>query len=319
MMTSFVGSLHGSVEVGHIFLIVGKTIDGATELVINLSSGKVGEVDIPFRFSVRFHNDNIVRNSKIVQEGGWGHEEIEENLDSSLNPIVAGMEFKVYILTGDDKFHVAVNGKPFCTYNYRLPLDKITTVQVLGEVQRVYQVDHRRIYPSAWPFIQEDAKRGQEITFDVPRLFLPGHCIILDAIPTGNPNGTMVIKFMDGSTKRQMFHISLRFSQRIVAVNSMTEALEWRRDEERYGFPFAIEQMFRMAIAFTETSFNVAIDGERFFSYAYRYSNSFLDRLMGISVQTSSGIQLEVQGIDHMNLESSDCEGFEALSHPDVD
>lgn len=315
-LTSFAGNLHGPVEVGQIFVVSGKTIDGAMNMVINLTSGKVGEVDIPFHFSVRFHNENIVRNSLVEQE--WGEEEVEENLLSSPNPIMSGWDFKVYILVGDDRFHVAINEQPFCTFNYRLPLEAIHAIQVMGDIQRIFQIDHRRAYPSAWPCIQEDTKRGHEMSAEVPRQFFPGHVVVIHAIASGNPNGNFVIKMNDGSSKRQMFHLSARFNQRITVANAMTESLEWRRDEERHAFPFVMDQMFKLAIGFTEASFNIAVDGERLYSYAYRQSNSFLDTLTGIKFQTGNGLQLEIQGIDHMNMGMSDCEGFETYSHPDV-
>jgi hypothetical protein len=281
-----------------------------------LTSGKIGECDIPFHFSVRFHNENIVRNSLIDQ--AWGEEEVEENLLSSPNPIISGWDFKVYIMVGDERFHVAINEQPFCTYNFRLPLDTIHALQVLGDVQRIFQVDHRRAYPSPWPLVQEDKKCGTEVSADVPRQFFPGHVIVINAIPTGNPSGTFIIKMTEGSSKRQMLHISTRFNNRATICNSMTETLEWRRDEERHPFPFVIDQMFKMAIAITESSFEVAVDGEKLFSYRYRVSNSFLDTLMGLKFQNNNGLQLEIQGIDHMNMGMSDCEGFETYSHPDV-
>lgn len=315
-LTSFCGNVHGPVEVGQIFVLSGKTIDGAMSLIINLAGGKVVEADVPLHFQVLFHDDKIGRNSFVEQN--WGIEEVEENLLSSPNPIIAGWDFKVYILCGDDRFHIAINEQPFCTYNYRAPLEAITTIQIQGDVHKIFQIDHRRAYPTAWPFIQEDAKRGHDISADVPRQFFPGHVIVIQAIPTGNPSGNFIIKFLEGSGKRQMFHISARFHQGITAVNAMTESLEWRRDEERYGFPFVHDQMFKMAIAITETSFNVAVDGERLCSYAFRQSNSFLDTLMGFKIQTGNGMQMEVQAIDHMNMGMSDCEGFETYSHPDV-
>lgn len=315
-LTSFTGNVHGPVEVGQIFVVSGKTIDGAMNLIINLANGKFGEVDIPFHFSVRFHSENIVRNSFI--EEAWGDEEVEENLLSSPNPIMSGWDFKVYIFTGDDRFHVAINEQPFCTYAYRLPLESIHSLQVHGDVQRIFQVDHRRAYPSPWPYVQEDLKRGLEISASVPRAFIPGHVLIIQAIPSGNNNGNFTVRFYEGSSKRQMFHLSIRFNQRVTVANSMTEALEWRRDEERHPFPFTMDQMFKLAIAVTESSFVVAVDGERLFTYAYRYSNSFLDTMMGVNFLAGNGLQLELQGVDHMNMGGTDCDGFESFSHPDV-
>jgi Galactoside-binding lectin len=315
-LTSFSGNVHGPVEVGQIFVCSGKTIDGAMNLIINLASGKVGEIDIPLHFSVRFHSENIIRNSLIEQT--WGDEESEENLFSSPNPIMSGWDFKVYILAGDEKFHISINDQPFCTYNYRLPLETIHAIQCLGDVQKIYRIDHRRAFPSAWPFIQEDCKKANHISADVPRQFYPGHVMVIQAIPNGNPNGTFIIRMMDGSSKRQMFHLSARFNQRVVVANSMSEALEWRKDEQRAPFPFVIDQIFKMSIAFTETSFEVAVDGEKLYSYPYRYSNAFLDTLMGTKFSGENGLSLEIQGIDHMNMGMSDCEGAESYSHPDV-
>lgn len=227
MLTSYQGNVHGPVEVGQIFVISGKTIDGASNLIINLASGKFGEHDIPLHMSVRFHSENIVRNAIVGLE--WGEEETEENLLSSPNPIISGWDFKVYILCGDDKFHVAINEIPFCTFRYRLPLEAIHALVVVGDVQKIYQVDHRRAYPSPWPFIQEDIKRGNEISADVPRPFFPGHVIIIQAIPSGNPNGNFVIRMTEGSSKKQLFHLSARFNQRVTVVNSMTDAMELRQ------------------------------------------------------------------------------------------
>lgn len=185
-LTSFVGNFHGPVEVGQTFVVSGKTIDGAMNFVINLASGKVGEFDIPFHLSVQFHSEFITRNSLIEQ--AWGDDEIEENLFSSPNPIMCGWDFKVYILVGDERFHVAINDQPFCTYNYRLPIENIRAIHILGDIQRLYQVDHRRAFPLAWPYIQEDVKRGTEMSSDVPCQFFPGHVMVIHAIPTGKSN-----------------------------------------------------------------------------------------------------------------------------------
>lgn len=53
------------------------------------------------------------------------------------------------------------------------------------------------------------------------------------------------------------------------------------------------------------------------FSYSYRTHNSFLSNLSGIKIVTH-GMQLEVQGVDHLNMGTSDCEGFEDYSNPDI-
>lgn len=230
MLTNFTGNLYGPVEVGHIFIISGKTVDGASVFDVNLASAKYEEADIPLHLSVHFHSESIVRNSLIDQE--WGEEEVDENIMASPNPIVAGWDFKVLIMTTDDKFHIAVNDYPYCTYAYRLPIENIHTLLINGDMQKIFQVDHRRIFPSPWPILHEDIKRGPELSFDIPKQFYPGHVSVIHAIPSGNHNGNFIIKLMKGASKREMFHFSARFNQRAVIVNShLSDSLELSFEE----------------------------------------------------------------------------------------
>lgn len=223
MISNYSGNLHGPVEVGHIFVIAGKTIDAATNFAVNLACGKSTEADIPLHISVRFHNESIIRNT--LQEGSWGEEENDENLLSAPNPIISGCYFKFYILVADDKFHIAINEQPFCTYNFRMPLEEIHAINIVGDVQCVTRVDHRRAYPSPWPMIQEDIKTDT-FSSDAPRQYMPGHVMIITAMPSGNPAGSFGFRFTDGATKKQVFHMGVRFHQRATIFNGMTDSLE---------------------------------------------------------------------------------------------
>jgi hypothetical protein len=224
MLTSFVGNLYGPVDVGHIFVITGKTVDGAGDLEVNLTSGKFEEADIPLQIAVHFHSESIERNSFI--SGEWGVAEIDENIMSSPNPIVSGWDFKILIMTSDDKFHIAINDHPYCTYNHRLPLEAIHSISIGGDLQKLFEFDHRRAFPSPWPLIHEDLGRHGELSFDIPKKFYPGHVFVISAIPSGNHNGNFILRLMQGATKRQMFHLSARFNQRSIIANSQSESLE---------------------------------------------------------------------------------------------
>lgn len=316
MLTSFLGNLYGPVEVGHIFVISGKTVDGASIFELDLAAVKYDPADIPLHLSIQFHSETIARNSLI--EHAWGDEEVDENLMASPNPIIPGWDFRILIMTGDDRFHISINDQPYCTYNYRLPVEVINAISITGDVQKIFQVDHRRAFPSPWPLLHEDMARTSSRSFDVPKKFYIGHVFVISAILSGNPNGNMILSLNQGSTPRQMFHMSARFNQRAVIANSQTDSLEWRKDEEKYGLPFTLDQMFKMAVALTENSFRLAVDGNVFMTYNYRVHNSFLDTLSGIKMHLSKGLQLEVQGVDHFNTGTIDCEGFEAYSHPDA-
>jgi hypothetical protein len=79
-----------------------------------------------------------------------------------------------------------------------------------------------------------------------------------------------------------------------------------------------MDQLFKLAIAITDNAFVIAVDGDVLFSYGYRVSSSFLDQLTGVKLSVSNGLQLEVQGVDHLNTGMPDCDGFETFTHPDV-
>lgn len=122
---------------------------------------------------MRFHENSIARNT--CQLGEWGEEERSEHLidEKVTNPLAAGEKFKIYILIGDEKFHIALNNQPYCTYAHRMPIDEIRTIQLAYDLQVVTQIDHRAIYPSAIPAVQYD-ENNMTFSSDVPMLFKPG-------------------------------------------------------------------------------------------------------------------------------------------------
>lgn len=225
MMTQFLGNLFGPVEMGHVFVIVGKTVDAPTSFEVNLCNGKSADSDLPFHMLIQFHREFIIRNSLIG--GQWGENEIEENLSGLMvqNPIIPGWEFKIYIMVGVDSFHIAINNREFCSYKFRTTLEDIHAITILGDIHWLRQVDHRAAFPLPRPAIQYDDDTCA-FSADVPRLFSPGHVVVITAIPYGNPNGTFIIKFTEGATYKQGFHLSARFQQKVVVVNSMKDNLE---------------------------------------------------------------------------------------------
>lgn len=115
MLTQFTGNLSCTVEAGQIFVIAARPIDDAERYLvmvqqivqtacnisillhrvnINFQSGKSDEADIILHLSIRFHDDIIVRNSKIG--GSWGDEERDENLNelTAPNPVTPGLIIK---------------------------------------------------------------------------------------------------------------------------------------------------------------------------------------------------------------------------------
>uniref|UniRef100_A0A1L8DQD9 Galectin n=1 Tax=Nyssomyia neivai TaxID=330878 RepID=A0A1L8DQD9_9DIPT len=317
MLTHYSGNIFCTVETGHIFVIGGKTLDGASRVDINLTSGKNEEASVPLTLSVRFHENVIVRNTSH-EDGSWGVEEREDNLDSYTvpNPLIAGENFKIYILVGDTKFHIAINGRPYCTYLFRTTIEDIRAITVNHDIQEVNQVDHRQAYPSPYPPVQFD-EACLAFTNDVPKPFSAGHVVVVTGIPYGNPRGLFIMRFTEGESKKQGLHFNPRFDPQIVVRNSTNDNLSFATEERDGDFPFVIDQQFKLAIAFTMDDFRFAVNGNYFGKFTYRSTN-VLDHLNGFKISVGNGLQLEITGVDHMNMGIPNCDGFEAYSHPDV-
>jgi hypothetical protein len=78
-----------------------------------------------------------------------------------------------------------------------------------------------------------------------------------------------------------------------------------------------MDQQFKLAIALTDNEFRFAVNGEFFTTFTYR-TDRLLDIMNGFKISCGNGLQLEVTGVDHLNMGQPDCEGFETYSDPEI-
>jgi len=182
------------------------------------------EADIGLQITCLFRENCIVRNSRV--SGEWGEREVDilEDCKNAM-PITSGDFFMLYILASEDRFHISINSRPYCVYNYRLPLETLRAIEIRDQIQVVKQVDHRSFYPSPWPAVHA-SDYFKAFSNDIPILFSPGHVIIITARCFDNKKGQFIIKFMDTWTKREEIHLSVRFDQKTVVRNSMNKIFE---------------------------------------------------------------------------------------------
>lgn len=68
----------------------------------------------------------------------------------------------------------------------------------------------------------------------------------------------------------------------------------------------------------TPKDFKMAVDGAYLTSFNHR-SEYGIDKMNGFKMTTTFGLHLEITSVDHFQLETNDCHGFEMYSHPDVE
>ncbi|XP_052900004.1 32 kDa beta-galactoside-binding lectin lec-3-like [Anopheles moucheti] len=318
MLTTFAGTLSCPVATGHIFHIRTKSIDDAERVDIGFQADKSNDADALLHLSIRYEDQRIVRNARLG--GQW--QQPEQHCDPSskeLQRIKPGNVFTVYILVGDQQFHIAFEGSHVCSFPIKGPLAEMKAITITKDVHQVLCVDHRQSFPFPFPALQiEDS--AYYFSNDVPKPFLPGHIIIVTAIPFGNPRGGFILKFNENGSKKQALHFNPRFDPYYVVVRNShaSEALDFRQEERSGGFPFIIDQQFKLAIGLAEQEFKFAINGSKFETYTYKNQRQ-LDVLNGFRIECTNGLQLEVTAVDHYYSGVPNCSGFEEYSDPNVD
>ncbi|XP_049287736.1 uncharacterized protein LOC125766115 isoform X1 [Anopheles funestus] len=346
MLTTFAGTLSCPVAIGHIFHIRAKSIDDAERLDIGFQADKTNDSDALLHLSIRYEDQRIVRNARLG--GQWQQPEQHSDPSSKvlqrivtgatfcffhmcagdlklianispLPPHPPGKVFTVYILVGDQQFHIAFEGSHVCSFPIKGPLAEVKSITITKDVHQVLCVDHRQSFPFPFPALQSEDS-SYYFSNDVPKPFLPGHIIILTAIPFGNPRGGFILKFNENGSKKQALHFNPRFDPHYVVVRNShaSDALDFRQEERSGGFPFIIDQQFKLAIGLAEQEFKFAINGSKFETYTYK-NNRQLDVLNGFRIECTNGLQLEVTAVDHYYSGVPNCDGFEEYSDPDVD
>lgn len=85
--------------------------------------------DVALHVNPRLPQNYIVRNTKI--NGRWGKEETTASLPFKLK---RGERFAIQILVTEDKYLISVNGLHFTTYEHRISYQRVTCVQLKGDI-----------------------------------------------------------------------------------------------------------------------------------------------------------------------------------------
>lgn len=106
--------------------IQGVVKDGADKFDINLKAGQDIALNIGARFGM-FSSD-LIRNSQIG--GKWG-----EEVKSGAFPFKAERIFDITIVMDESAFDIYIDGSKFDRFAHRLPVEKINSVEINGDIE----------------------------------------------------------------------------------------------------------------------------------------------------------------------------------------
>ncbi|XP_061166319.1 uncharacterized protein LOC133175224 [Saccostrea echinata] len=100
-----------------------------TRFQVNFMCSGDEDGDIAFHFNPRKDQGEVVRNSRLSEDGDWGPEETE----APEFPFEAKDTFEIVFHVGEDKFFTFLNGKNFIEYNHRTSIERICHLCISGD------------------------------------------------------------------------------------------------------------------------------------------------------------------------------------------
>ncbi|KAK1894337.1 Galectin-8 [Dissostichus eleginoides] len=133
----YTGPIPGGLHPGEIIIIQGTVPPEADRFQVDLSSGcsTKPRSDVALHFSPRFIGPPSVVCNSLLRES-WGKEETLHQL-----PYKRGAPFETIILVHKDAFKVAVNGTHLLEYKHKIPLNRVDTFSISGNV-RVHAIGY---------------------------------------------------------------------------------------------------------------------------------------------------------------------------------
>lgn len=229
-MYHFLEVLSDYVKVGHVFVVSGYSSRIAQSLTILLSTGATEDANAALAIEAKYADRKIVRSAFVG--GSFVNEESNETnvasltCDNAAMPLKSGEQFTFCILVGDDRFHIAVNDTPYCTYKFQLTPQQIRSIMIYGDIDALIKVNHLQMFPFIYPSIRTDL---EDLAFEsfIPREYGPGSLITLSGIVNGKSDGEFTIMFTRDETTQQLIHLNVRFDEQAAVMNTMVS------DDER--------------------------------------------------------------------------------------
>ncbi|XP_045656656.1 galectin-12 isoform X5 [Ursus americanus] len=156
--------------------------------------------DIAIHFNPRFHTSkphvicNTLRLERWQAEARWPR-----------LPLQRGAPFLILFLFGNEEMKVSVNGQHFLHYRYRLPLSRVDTLGIFGDIL-VEAVGFLNIspfaeggseYPVGYPFLLKSPSLELPCSRALPRGLWPGQVIVLRGLVLPEPKDSFTLSLRD--------------------------------------------------------------------------------------------------------------------------
>ncbi|XP_042630726.1 uncharacterized protein lgals4 isoform X14 [Cyprinus carpio] len=276
----YVAPISGGLREGMALYLKGVIPTNADQFEINFKTGQSDSDDTAFHFNPRLHQ-KVVMNS--FRNRKW---EAKESVSD--NPFKKGETFEMFTVIKSEGYQVYVNGKELYTFKHRIPLEKVSTLNISGHVVvslfGFMQNWSASSFPTTFTSLSrshgELSTRQSEILQPVQNPNLPyvapisgglreGMALYLQGVVPTNAD-QFVINFKTGqsSNEDKAFHFNPRMDQK-VAMNSVING-SWGTEESVSDNPFKKGEAFEMFTVIKSEGYQVYVNGKELYTFKHR-------------------------------------------------
>ncbi|XP_055297015.1 galectin-4-like isoform X2 [Sitodiplosis mosellana] len=283
-------------RLGTSIYVSGIILKNCEGFAINMTLGHTHN-DIALHINPRLPQNYIVRNSKI--NGRWGKEETTASLPFKLK---RGERFAMQILVTEDTYLISVNGLHFTNFAHRIPYQRVTCVQVKGDVSDV-MVEHFPImeYPNRSE--QTDIIHSIDLVESFDKALMKTNTELV--MPY---YGRLLSKFINGSRLHIVgrvkvlpysfyinlqqgdiiwphpsipFHFNVRFTtiggKNVIVKNSWLDGRWDREERSEIHTDFMPSRIFHLEIVYTSDAYHVFLNDKLITEFHKRTDPSLVD------------------------------------------
>lgn len=266
----YTGAIPGGLHPGEAIIVQGTVPQDADSFQIDLSCGSSTKPcsDVALRFRPQFSASPCVSCNSMQRES-WGKEEAVHQL-----PYKHGAPFETLIFLHKNAFKVAVNGAHLLEFKHRIPLNRVDTFSISGNVV-VYAIGY---IPSS-AIYSESGDLSVPYKGSILNGLGPGQHITIKGQVCIYPH-SFTINLRNSQTGNIALHLNPRIKSAVFIRNSYLSEFWGFEERELPFFPFSAGEYFEILILCQPHQFKVAVNGTHLFEFRHRVQGlSSIDQL----------------------------------------
>ncbi|KAJ8368700.1 hypothetical protein SKAU_G00087280 [Synaphobranchus kaupii] len=249
-----------SLKMGMSMAFQGTIPDNITRFCINLQCGVTEGCDTALHFSLLFETSEVLFNT--YRNGSW-----EEPEKVNEMPFHKGEKFVLVFIITSEGYQVTVNGIDFYLFKHRIALEKVSSLQIIGDISIVTV----SVVEETVPEYPSPAELGpiQSVTPIPSNLTTEMTMSFEGSIPDDITRFSINLQCGETEGCDTAFHFSPQFKSSEVVFNTYRNG-SWEEPEKVNEMPFHKGESFLLLFNITTEGYQVKVNGNELHMFKHR-------------------------------------------------